>query len=235
MAEASLHEDYVRDGVVVVHELLTADEVKHVRDALARYIEEHVPGLPTGDVVFEADGKSVRNLWRLDVHDSFFADLANRDAVQQVVQACLGSEPVLMNAESFNKPAKVGSAVPQHQDNAYFCLSPSDALTVWIALDPVTDANGPVHYLRGSHRDGLRPHRKSGVAGNSMGLAEELDTHDAFAPLLNPGDALIHHSEVVHYSFGNKSDQSRCALLIVYRAAHCEKNPELMAAYTGAN
>ena len=47
-------------------------------------------------------------------------------------------EPVSMGVETFNKPAKVGSGVPPHQDNAYFCLTPPDALTIWIALDAAT-------------------------------------------------------------------------------------------------
>ena len=61
-------------------------------------------------------------------------------------------EPVNLGVETFNKPARIGSAVPAHQDNAYFCQSPPDVLTVWIAMDPVTEANGPVFYERGSHK-----------------------------------------------------------------------------------
>jgi ectoine hydroxylase-related dioxygenase (phytanoyl-CoA dioxygenase family) len=39
---------------------------------------------------------------------------------------------------------KVGSGVPYHQDIAYFCQPPPDMLTVWIAIDAVTEANGTV-------------------------------------------------------------------------------------------
>jgi ectoine hydroxylase-related dioxygenase (phytanoyl-CoA dioxygenase family) len=79
---------------------------------------------------------------------------------------------LLVGVETFNKPARVGSGVPYHQDNAYFCQTPPDMLTIWIAMDAVTMANGPVYYVRGSQKTGMLPTKLSGVKGNSIGLAE---------------------------------------------------------------
>ena len=227
----SLSTAYASDGVVLVAQLFTPAELAAIREALQRYAEEIVPGLPPNDVVFEADGASVRNCWRMDVHDPWFADLARKESILALVASLVGGEPVLMAVESFNKPARVGSAVPPHQDNAYFCLTPPDALTVWIAIDAVTEANGPISYLKGSHLDGARPHIKSGVAGNSMGLADCPDKTGAYTVLLSPGDALIHHSNTIHFSAPNTSEYARRGLLMVFRGAHCEPDPTLREAY----
>ena len=81
-------------------------------------------------------------------------------------------EPLLCAVETFNKPARVGSGVPYHQDNAYFCQTPPDMLTVLIAIDAVTEANGPVYFVKGSHQGGMLPTMPSGVRGNSIGMAE---------------------------------------------------------------
>lgn len=227
----ALATQYAEDGVVKVERLFAPDEMEAIRAALDRYAAEVVPGLPPNDVVMEADGVSVRNCWRMEAHDPFFAALAKKESIQAMVAAFVKGEPVLMAVESFNKPARIGSAVPPHQDNAYFCRTPSDVLTVWIAVDAVTEANGPVSYLRGSHRDGARPHAVSGVAGNSMGLVECPDQSNAWAGLLEPGDALVHHAEVIHFSAPNTSDQNRRGLLMVFRGSHCEVDATLRDEY----
>lgn len=227
--------DYERDGVIRVPGLLTAAGIEQVRAELVAYHRDVRPTLPAGDCVVEADGQTVRNYWRMEQHGPYFRELAGRAAVRALVAQLVHGEPVLAAVELFNKPAKVGSAVPPHQDNAYFCQSPPDMLTVWIALDPATEANGPVTYIRGSHRQ-LLPHKPSGVAGNSMGLAQppRPAPGEAYVGLLERGDALIHHSQVIHWSAPNKSDQSRCGMLLVYRGAHTQTDPSLRADYDRA-
>src|SRR3954469_7622564 len=215
---------YVRDGCIRVRGFLSPDLLRDVRERLARYTREIVPGLPPGDRTFEADGTTVRNLWRMDQHDPFFDALARAEETLALVRELVHGEPVLMAVETFNKPARVGSGVPPHQDNAYFCQMPPDALTIWVSLDAATMENGPIYYLKGSHRLGVLPHRPSGVAGNSMGLAEMPpragDKSEEFCGTLDAGDAMIHHSQTIHWSAPNKTDRPRCGLLLVYRGAH---------------
>lgn len=222
---------YDQDGVIRVRKLFDADRMTEIKAALDRYIQEIAPTLATSDVTFEADGQHVRNLWRMEKHDAFFAALAKEASLLEQVGVLLNGEPVLLGVETFSKPARVGSGVPPHQDNAYFCQTPADVLTVWIAVDAVTDANGPVFYARGSHKLGMLPHKPSGVKGNSMGLASAFEKDNIFSGTLDPGDALIHHCQTIHYSAPNRTDHARCGLLCVYRAAHTQYDPVLQAAY----
>jgi ectoine hydroxylase-related dioxygenase (phytanoyl-CoA dioxygenase family) len=227
---------YERDGCVRVRGFFNSEALSNVRHELDRYEREVVPGLPETDRTLEADGKTVRNLWRMDRHDPFFDRLARGPEVLALVRNLVHGEPLLMAVETFHKPARVGSGVPPHQDNAYFCQDPPDVLTIWISLDAVTEANGPVFYLKGSHRDGTRAHRPSGVAGNSMGLAN-MPAHedsDVFCGTLEPGDALIHHCETIHWSVRNPTDLPRRGLLMVFRGAHTAQDPKLKDAYDAA-
>jgi ectoine hydroxylase-related dioxygenase (phytanoyl-CoA dioxygenase family) len=145
-------------------------------------------------------------------------------------------EPLLAGVETFNKPARIGSGVPYHQDNAYFCQTPPDMLTVWIAIDEVTEANGPVFFVKGSHQGGMLPTRPSGVRGNSIGMAEAsgVPVNEQFCGLLAPGDATIHQCETIHHSAPNTTDHSRLGLLLVYRGSHTQTDAKLKAAYTAA-
>jgi ectoine hydroxylase-related dioxygenase (phytanoyl-CoA dioxygenase family) len=236
MAHDRAVEDYQRDGVARVAGLLRQDDLQHVRAALDRYIREVLPGIPPGDRTLEADGKTVRNLWRMEQHDPFFKSLAQRPDILGLVGRLVRGDPILVAVETFNKPAKVGSGVPHHQDNAYFCQNPPDMLTVWIAIDAATMENGPIYYVIGSHKLGTLPHKPSGVAGNSMGMVDAplADADRDFCGTLAPGDALIHHCQTIHYSAPNKSDRSRCGLLLVYRGAHTASDPQLQARYNQA-
>jgi ectoine hydroxylase-related dioxygenase (phytanoyl-CoA dioxygenase family) len=143
---------------------------------------------------------------------------------------------VLAAVETFNKPARIGSGVPPHQDNAYFCRTPPDMLTVWIAIDAVTKANGPVTYVKGSHRLGPLATKPSGVRGNSIGIAEmpEVKEEDLLVGLLDPGDATIHHCDTIHYSDPNTTDHPRLGFLLVFRGAHTGVDPALKEVYSAA-
>jgi phytanoyl-CoA hydroxylase len=226
--------DYERDGVVRVRRLIPAEAVAELRQWIAAFSRDTAPTLPPGEVTYEADGRTVRNLWRLERHDARFVEFASAPQLLALVRRLVRGEPVLAGIETFNKPARVGSCVPYHQDNAYFCQTPPDMLTVWIALDAATPDNGPVYYIRGSHRDGVLPARKSGVAGNSMGLAQEPATPlaEQFCGTLESGDALIHHCQTIHHSAPNRSEHSRLGFLLVFRGAHTQTDPVLHAAYT---
>src|SRR5688572_5598076 len=232
----SIARDYRQDGVVRISNFLPPDLMKDVRAQLDRYVTQVAPTLPPGDRTFEADGKTVRNLWRMEQHDPFFRDLAARSEILDLVRILVNGEPVLMGVETFNKPARVGSGVPPHQDNAYFCQTPPDALTIWIALDAATLDNGPIYYLKASHTAGVFEHRPSGIAGNSMGLVAmpPHEKSEEFCGTLSPGDALIHHCQTVHWSSPNKTDHPRCGLLIVSRGAHTSHDAQLKSRYDAA-
>ncbi|WP_197453531.1 phytanoyl-CoA dioxygenase family protein [Caulifigura coniformis] len=234
MPDRTLIDDYRRNGVIVVPGLLSSLELQDVRRRIEGYQGDRLKDLPAGDFTLEPDGKTVRNLWRMEQHDPFFLEFAGQSRFLDLVGPLVNGEPVLVGVETFNKPALVGSAVPPHQDNAYFCQSPADVLTVWIAIDPATPENGAVEYLLGSH-GGLRPHRPSGVKGNSIGLVETpRDEFPRFLGTIDAGDALIHHAQTIHFSSSNRSPDSRLSLILVYRGKHTATDADLKERYVNA-
>ena len=64
-----LLQDYERDGVVLIHQFLSAEQVAEVRREIDRYIREDLTAKPADARTMEADGKTVRNLWRLEQHN----------------------------------------------------------------------------------------------------------------------------------------------------------------------
>jgi ectoine hydroxylase-related dioxygenase (phytanoyl-CoA dioxygenase family) len=219
------------DGVLKIEALLSPESLRSTEVELGRYIREVVPSLPASDVVWEQqplpDGsRQLRNLWRMEQHEPYFAEIARTPELLRLAGALVNGEAVPIAVELFAKPAQVGSAVPYHQDNAYFNLVPPDAFTCWIALDRSTKENGCVYYCRGSHRDTPLPHVASGVAGNSMMAKNAPSGPDEITGLLEPGDAMLHHCLTLHRSEPNRSAHARRGLLIVFRGAHCRTDAE---------
>ncbi len=67
-----------------------------------------------------------------------------------------------------------------------------------------------------------------------MGLAGKFEDSNPVIGLPEPGDALIHHCQTVHYSAPNRTDYPRCGFLLVYRGAHTQTDPALKSVYETA-
>lgn len=231
-----LLEDYQRDGVVCIRDFFSQKMIAEIRNELKRYMRDDLSSLPPDAKTTEKDGRTIRNLWRLELYNKYFKELGERDEIISLISKLVNGKAILAGVETFNKPALIGSNVPYHQDNAYFCQTPPDMLTLWVAIDPVTSQNGPVYFIKESHKAGMRPTKISGVKGNSIGLAEQpnFPRKNQFCGLLNSGDVTIHHCETVHHSEPNHSNNSRLGLLFVYRGEHTRTNQELKEKYTNA-
>src|SRR5262245_11424417 len=233
-----LKQTYDRDGLLKIDQLFTEERMFEIETELARYVSEVVPRLPPQDVVFEirqneCGEKAIRNLWRMEHYSDYFAELARDADLLKLIGVLVNGIPNLVAVELFAKPSRVGSAVPYHQDNAYFNYSPPDALTCWIALDESNLTNGCVYYGRGSHRQGVLPHIASHIQGNSLKLMDPPDPSDVdeIPGVLKRGGAIIHHCCLFHRSEQNASVKPRRGLLLVYRGAHCEEDPVGMSRY----
>lgn len=229
----SINQAFNEHGFVVVRSFFSKDEIAELRRALDRYVAETVPALNGTDVVFEKNGTAIRNLFRMEQHDTFFDTFGRRPEVLSVADVLANGKASLRAVQTFNKPAAVGSPVPQHQDNAYFCLTPPDAFTMWVAVDAATEENGPVHYLPGTHTLGSLEHVYSGQAGNSLKMSSprRFEKEDVYRALMDPGDVIFHHCRTIHFSGPNTSGKNRVGMVIPYAGTHVEEDATLKKTY----
>jgi len=214
-------EQFWRDGVVVLKDLFGEAELARISDEVDRVIRREVTYVPDADLVYEPGTDRLRNAFRLHQYERLFLDFAGKRQLWEVVRAILGEPVRLYGSQVFAKPARVGAAVPAHQDMAYWPFSPDDMLSAWIALDDSTEENGCVRFRLGSHRLGRLPHAAAGVAGNSLGLAEAVDLPE-FAAVIRRGNCVLHHSLTVHSSEANRSEMARRGLVYVYMGPKVE-------------
>ncbi len=134
-----------------------------------------------------------------------------------MLDALMGQGRVLLQEMALVKPPKISGEKPWHQDAAYFRGSdPNLMFGVWIALDPATRQNGCMEVIPGSHLPGPVPH----VPAKDINLCTirldlvRLDRRVALP--MEPGDVLVFHSLIHHYTAPNRSDQRRRALQFHY-------------------
>jgi ectoine hydroxylase-related dioxygenase (phytanoyl-CoA dioxygenase family) len=231
-----LAEQFHQRGLLIIEDFIDAAKTAEIERELQRYIAQIAPDKVTGHVVYEAGPqRRIRNIFHLHAADDYFAKLATAPQFHELARAIFRDEPILVSVELFGKPARVGSEVPYHQDNAYFNLIPAHALTCWIAMADATEENGCVRYVEGSHRLGNLPHHASGVKGNSMRLTE-LPTNAGreVCGIVKRGGALIHHCNTIHRSEPNLSDCDRPGLLFVYKSACCRLDESRVLHYRAA-
>jgi ectoine hydroxylase-related dioxygenase (phytanoyl-CoA dioxygenase family) len=78
--------------------------------------------------------------------------LALHPSIMKVMKVLMGAEPVICNSLSFH----FGSQAPAHFDTWYMPpVTAGQMFASWVALDDVTQGNGPLQYFPGSHK--VRP------------------------------------------------------------------------------
>jgi phytanoyl-CoA hydroxylase len=227
-----------RDGFVIVPSLLSAEDFTELVANLDRYIREVVPRLPDRDAFYvdKSRPETLKQLQHME-GDEFFRDYGKHPAWLGLARSLLGEGVEAMSVEWFDKPPGTESPTPPHQDNYYFNLKPPSVVTVWLALDPVDEENGCLRYVAGSHRQGIRPHRRSGTLGFSQEVADygPADASHEVMIRLQPNDAVAHHGETIHRADPNRSaSRHRRAFAMVIRGASCRRDEEAFARYQAA-
>jgi phytanoyl-CoA hydroxylase len=237
MTNDTLKADYDRDGFVVVRDFLPSADLAELARELDRYVRDVVPALPDS-AAFYLDRTRPETLKQLQhmTGDPYFAAYAAHPRWLALARALVGEEVTGLGPEWFNKPPGSDSPTPPHQDNYYFNLTPPNVATVWLALDPVDDANGCLRYAAGSHRRGVRPHGRTPVLGFSQGITDYGDADRAaeVAVHLRPGDAVAHHGNMIHRAGPNRSVRHRRAFAMVFRGVSCRRDEEAFARYHAA-
>lgn len=224
----ALKQLFDRDGYIALPGFLDAHEVEELRGEIRRYIREVAPRLPREEVFYEVKDQpeTIKQLQRMFQYDGYFKDFFFAGRFVNLAEGLLGDAVTGKNLQWFNKPPGIGRPTPAHQDGYYFMLEPNEAVTMWLALDEVDEANGCVRYVPGSHREGMRPHGRTGTLGFSQGITDygAEDRRRERAMVARPGDLLVHHCLMIHRADANTSIRTRQALGFIYYAARARED-----------
>lgn len=146
-------------------------------------------------------------------------DMLTNPTIVGYVSDLLGQDVVGWGSHFFCKLPGDGKSVDWHQDCSYWPLTPSKAVTVWLAIDDADQENGCMEVYTGSHIHGLidfeaSDSSDSNVLDQSVKDPERYGTH-RLTPI-NAGQVSIHSDLLVHGSMPNDSNRRRCGLTLRY-------------------
>jgi hypothetical protein len=149
-------------------------------------------------------------------------DLITHPRIVDVVSDLLGPNVVGWGSHYFCKMPFDGKSVSWHQDASYWPLTPSKAVTVWLAVDDADRQNACVKFLPGSHLHGHLEYRETTLEEGNV-LNQSVDEVERFGtPVdveLKAGEISIHSDLLLHGSDANRSPRRRCGLTLRYTPA----------------
>lgn len=117
---------------------------------------------------------------------------------------------------------KTSGSTPWHQDGPNWAVD-RKGMGFWIALDDISADQGGLTYLSGSFREGSlgRTARWRKADGTNPGMDDEypdlLERYLVTEPFtLKAGDALCHHTNMVHGALPNRTDRPRWAYIVSF-------------------
>jgi len=212
--------DYNNDGYVIIRNFLQPQEVNKLYSIA---VEDDTMKKHSFDLNDQTGKKTKLALWYTPGDDAYGLLTKSNRMINAVNKLMEGDSAVChFHSKLMQKEPKVGGAWEWHQDYGYWYknefLLPGQMMSVMIAITEANKKNGCLQVIKGSHKMGRIEH---GFAGEQVGASQHyvdlcLRTMELVYVELMPGDALFFHSNLLHRSAANLSDNSRWSLISCY-------------------
>jgi ectoine hydroxylase-related dioxygenase (phytanoyl-CoA dioxygenase family) len=146
-------------------------------------------------------------------------DLLAHPRIVACVKDILGDDVVAWGSHFFCKMPGDGKRVSWHQDASYWPLTPSKAVTAWLAIDDAAVENACMRYIPGTHLFGhltytLSENDESNVLNQTVSDADQFGQPENVE--LDAGEMSLHSDLLLHGSEANQSSRRRCGLTLRY-------------------
>jgi ectoine hydroxylase-related dioxygenase (phytanoyl-CoA dioxygenase family) len=200
--------DFNRDGYLAGLALFDAEEIAGIR----RYFDQ----LLARTLAAGGDSYSISTA---HLRYGRVYDLLTHPRIVSYVKDLLGEDLVGWGAHFFCKMPGDGKHVSWHQDASYWPLTPSKAVTVWLAIDDACVENACLRFIPGSHWFGHLTYTLTENDGSNVLNQTVTGVEQLAAPVdneLRAGEISLHSDLLVHGSEANRSRRRRCGLTLRY-------------------
>src|SRR5476649_839416 len=212
--------DYNRDGYLFIREFCSQKEINKLYKTA---LDDDAMRKNALDLNDQSGKKTRLSLWFTPGNDVFGYLTRSEKMIGSVQQFLGGDAPVChFHSKLMQKEPKIGGAGEWHQDYGYWYknqfMFPDQLISVMVALTEANKENGCLQVIKGSHKLGRVNH---GFAGEQVGadiqmVNNALKTMELVYVELEPGDALVFHSNLLHRSEANLSDHPRWSIISCY-------------------
>ena len=237
-------QEYWDNGFIVVKGILSPEEVDAYKKRATEIARGDIPEggekmlvrdvrVAKGDITPDDPEKGLWKLLQPDWFDPLFEKYPENENLLDVVEQLIGSDLKCFLTMMIYKPPGLDDVNhPFHQDKAYFNFEPADKIMgTWIALDRATPENGGMMFIPGSHKDFIDHEFDDGEKQNfGILYAKGYDAGhpDEQACIMEPGDGVFFHSQLLHRTGPNVTDGHRRALTMHCANCECKMNGDLL-------
>lgn len=201
-------EQFNRDGYVRGVRIFPQDEIADIRAYFDELLERTL-----------AAGGDSYSISTAHLKHGRVYDLLTDRRIVECVSDLLGGNVIGWGSHFFCKMPRDGKAVAWHQDASYWPLSPSKAVTVWLAIDDADCENACMRFIAGSHHHGHLTYRPSSSEEHNV-LNQTIENVEQYGTpvddVLHAGEISLHSDLLLHGSEANNSDRRRCGLTLRY-------------------
>jgi phytanoyl-CoA hydroxylase len=210
---------YQENGYIQLFNVLTPEELAQARAALEELMRSEV----SHDISSrEAEARKIFvqkvNLWR--VHSGLREYVFSPKLAEIARTLASASKVRLWHDHALIKLPGDSRASAWHQDIPYWPMQEDGALSCWMALDDVFEANGCMAFVPGSHKLGrLEPINLLNPQDLFKLLPESTDSHTELKLVFQPmpaGSCTFHDGRTFHYAGPNTTDTPRRAIITIY-------------------
>ncbi len=217
--------EYQDRGFIVIEDIFSADDIKAMNDAMAEMVESARGLTDHSDVIDLEPSHTPENPRVRRIKDPFhnhpvFNKMAKRPKLIAALNRFIGQNLRIHGSKINLKSATYGSPVEWHQDWAFYPHTNDDILAVGIMLDAMTEDNGPLLVIPGSHKGPTIDHHQDGCFIGAIDPKKaDVDFSSAEKITGTAGSCSFHHVRAIHGSGQNTSGKDRRLLLLEITAA----------------
>src|ERR1700731_3508099 len=214
--------DLLDKGFLRIDGITDLSEIAEVRERMDDLLARKA-GMREGaffDMLAPAGEQTDMKLLQIRNASDYAPALAKTHFVQnakKLAQQILGANARLWFDMLILKPAKSNADTPWHQDEA-FCDPRFEhkEITFWMPLQDVTEENGCMNFIEGSHTGRVLSHHSPGddPTVHALECCGDFEPSKAVACPLPAGSCSIHYGRTLHSAGGNRSDQPRYAYIL---------------------
>ena len=154
----------------------------------------------------------------IEISGTYLEFMRNNHALDAVVDI-LGPNIKFENAKINSKQPGAATQVKYHQDFLFEPHTNDDMITVLFFIDEVTEENGPLEVVPGTHKGPLYEHWHKGVFTGAVSEAIVSEMKPRAIPCHGPaGSACLMHTRLLHGSAPNLSEKPRTLFICEYTA-----------------
>ena len=215
---------YETNGYLLKKGLVSSEDIalilEEIDDIHNRMAEQPADGIGISWEVYDTEDHPprIKQLMHSELVSPTLNRLLRCDEMLDILEALMGENISLYHSKLLPKAGGDGTAIPWHQDYAYWKNDNNRPVMIncQLAINEANLENGCIQFVPGSHNWGLQEHERKQQTFGVFLPGHYQEREDAVAVEMEPGDGVFFNALIIHGSDANNSPNDRLMNTFAY-------------------